>query len=270
MAIGFIGMGNMGRLLVTALVRAGALQPDEVLIYSRSPEKRRRVTAALPGVQEAYGGGDLARRAGVVFLCVKPPETAGVLEEIGPYITADHLLVTINNTVTLAMLEARTPARAAKVIPSVVHAVRRGVSLLVFGGRCTHRDRALLMRLMGAVSRPFVVPEEAVRTASDLTACGPAFLSLVLHAMAEAARGKAPALSREAVMAMVRETARATCELMEQTGYDFADVAARVATPGGVAAAGVDALHPRLDGFWEAVLAATAAHEAAKRAQLVL
>ncbi|WP_273380786.1 NAD(P)-binding domain-containing protein [Symbiobacterium thermophilum] len=270
MAIGFIGMGNMGRLLVTALVRAGALQPDEVLIYSRSPEKRRRVTAALPGVQEAYGGGDLARRAGVVFLCVKPPETAGVLEEIGPYITADHLLVTINNTVTLAMLEARTPARAAKAIPSVVHAVGRGISLLAFGGRCTPGDRALLMRLMGAVSRPLVLPEEAMRAASDLTACGPAFLSLVLHALAEAARASAPSLSREDALTMVRETARATCELMEQAGYDFADVAARAATPGGVAAAGADALQARLEGFWEAVLAATAAREAAARAQLAL
>jgi len=267
---GFIGMGNMGRLLVTALVRAGALEPGEVLIWSRTAEKRDRVAAALPGVQAAFGGRDLARRADVIFLCVKPRETAAVLEEIGPYITGDHLLVIINNTLTLAQMEARTPARVAKVIPSVVHTVGCGASLLAFGRRCTHTDRALLVRLMQAVSRPYVLPEEAVRTASDLTSCGPAFLSLVFQALAEAARERAPGLSREAAAAMVRETARATCELMEQMGYAFEDVIDRVSTPGGVTAAGIEVLRARLAGLWDEVLAATAAHEAEKRAQLEL
>ncbi len=270
MKVGFIGMGNMGRLLVTALVRAGALEPGEVLIWSRTAEKRKRVTEALPGVQAAFGGGDLARRADVLFLCVKPGETAAVLDEIEPYITGDHLLVIINNTLTLAMLEARTPARVAKVIPSVVQTVGRGASLLVFGERCTHRDRALLVRMMETISRPYVIPEEAVRTASDLTSCGPAFLSFVFQALADTARAKAPALSREDVAAMVRETARATCELMEQTGYTFADIIDRVSTPGGVTAAGIAAMRTRLDGLWDEVLAATAEHEAAKRRGLLL
>ncbi len=270
MKVGFVGMGNMGRLLVTALVRAGALAPEEVLICSRTAAKRNQVTTALPGVQAAFGCGDLARRAEVIFHCVKPGETAAVLEEIGPYITAGHLLVIINNTLTLSMVEARTPARVAKVIPSVVHAAGRGASLVVFGGRCTHTDRALLMRLLEAISRPYVIPEEAARTASDLTSCGPAFLSFVFQSLAEAACAQAPALSREAAAAMVRETVAATCALMEQTGYTFGDVIERVSTPGGVTAAGIEVLRERSDGLWAAVLRATAGHEAAKRAQLEL
>jgi len=263
-------MGNVGRLLVTTLVRAEALRPDEVIIHSRTAEKRRRVAAAVPGVQQAYSNADLVRRCDAVFLCVKPGDTGAVLAEIKPYITHDHLLVIINNTLTLAMLEERTPARVAKVIPSVVQTVGRGASLVVFGERCTHGDRALLMRLMGAVSRPHVIPEEQVRAASDLTACGPAFLSRAFQALADAARRRTPGLSREAAEAMVRETARATCELMEQTGYSFSDVIDRVSTPGGVAAAGVTAMREHFDGLWDQVLAATAAHEEAKRERLDL
>jgi len=270
MRVGFIGMGNMGRLLVTALVRAGALRPDEVVIHSRTLEKRRRVAEALPGVQQAYSNGDLVRRCDAVFLCVKAGDTGAVLAEIAPYITRNHLLVAINNTVTVAMLEERTPARVAKVIPSVVHAVGRGASLLVFGERCTHDDRALLVRLMSAVSTPHVVAEEDVRAASDLTACGPAFVSYALHALALAACSRAPGLSRAAAEVMVRETARATCELMEQHGYTFADVVDRVSTPGGVAAAGVEALRPLFARLWEEVLGATAAHEEVQRSRLDL
>ncbi|MBP2017983.1 competence protein ComER [Symbiobacterium terraclitae] len=270
MRVGFIGMGNMGRLLVTALVRAGALRPDEVIIHSRTAEKRRRVAESLPGVQQAYSGTDLVRRCDAVFLCVKPGDTGAVLAEIAPYITRDHLLVVINNTVTLAMLEERTPARVAKVIPSVVQTVARGASLLIFGERCTHGDRALLVRLMGAISRPHVIAEADVRAASDLTSCGPAFLSCAFQALAEAACRRAPGLPREVAEAMVRETARATCELMEQTGYSFADTMQRVSTPGGVTAAGLAAMRERVGGLWDQVLAATAAHEAVKREQLDL
>lgn len=268
MNVGFVGLGPVAGSLVAALVQAGALAPEEVWVYARPPAARDRIPASLAGAQMAYSAAELARRAGAVFLGGSPAEAAGALAEVGSSLTADNLLVLLDNTFTLAEAEARTEARAAKVIPSVAHAVRRGVSLLVFGERCTPQDRTGLLRLMGAVSRPYVVPEEAVRAAADLTACGPAFLGLVQQALADAARARAPALSREDAIALVRETALATCELMAQTGYDFADVVHRVAASGGPAAAGLDALQPRLTGLWEAVLAATDGWEAAQRARL--
>ena len=270
MSVGFVGMGNMGQMLVTALVRAGALPPEEAVISNRSPEKRRRVAEALPGVQQAFGNGDLARRCRTIFLCVKPGETRAVLNDMGPYITDGHLLVLINNTISIAMLEERTAARIAKVIPSVVQTVGKGASLLMFGERCTHEDKALLVRLMSAISQPHLIAESQARIASDLTSCGPAFISYAFRALSEAARRAAPGLSRAEADAMIRETAKATCELMERTGYTFDDIIARVSTPGGVTADGIKVMDELFHGLWEQVLETTVAREDGKRAKVQL
>lgn len=270
MSVGFVGMGNMGQMLVTALVRAGALQPEEAVISNRSPEKCDRTARHLPGVQKAVNNGDLARRCRTIFLCVKPGETKAVLDEMRPYITGEHLLVLINNTITIAMLEGRTPARVAKVIPSVVQTAGKGASLLMFGSRCTHEDKAALVRLMGKISQPHLIAESEARIASDLTSCGPAFISYALRALADAARRCAPGLGRAEADAMIRETAKATCELMEQTGYTFDDIIARVSTPGGVTADGIKVMDELFHGLWEQVLETTVVKEDAKRARVEL
>ncbi|MFZ5815811.1 MAG: pyrroline-5-carboxylate reductase dimerization domain-containing protein [Bacillota bacterium] len=270
MSVGFIGMGNMGQMLVAALARSGVVQPGEIVISNRSPEKLDMVAGRVPGVQKALTNSDLARRCETIFLCMKPGETREVLDEIGPYITPSHLIVTINNTIEIPMIERRVRGRVAKVIPSVVQTVGRGGSLIIFGSRCQGSDRALLMRLFEAFSKPFVIEEAQARVASDLTSCGPAFLSYAFRALAEAARHYQPDLSREMVDAMIKETARATLELMEETGYSFDDIIAKVSTPGGVTADGIKVMDELFSGLWEQVIETTIQKENAKREKIEL
>lgn len=268
--VGFIGMGNMGQMLVTALVRSGALKPGEVVISNRTPEKLKQVVSHVPGLQQAFTNREVARQCRTIFLCVKPGETAAILDETGPYITEAHLLVVITNTIDLAMVEGRVPARVAKVIPSVVQNVGKGASLLCFGARCTPEDRAMLIQLFESISRPYVIEESQARVASDLTSCGPAFLSYAFRALAEAARRYQPDLPRDQIDGMIRETARATCDLMEQTGLSFDDIIARVSTPGGVTADGIGVMDELMGGLWEQVIETTIRKENAKKAKVVL
>lgn len=270
MNVGFIGMGNMGQMLVTALAQSGCLQPGEVVASTRNQEKLKRVAAAVPGLQVAYTNRDLAQRCSILFLCVKPGETKAVLDEIGPYITSDHLLVTITNSIDIGQLEGVTKARVAKVIPSLVQRVHEGVCLLMFGDRCLHQDKAALLKLMGSIAQPYVIQERQARVASDLTSCGPAFLSYAFRALAKAAKKYQPDLSQETIDAMIRITAMATCHLIQQSGLTFEDVIDKVSTPGGVTADGIKVLDEHMAGVWEQVIETTIVKEDAKKAKIEL
>lgn len=270
MNVGFIGMGNMGQMLVAALARTDSLGPGECFASTRDPEKLRRLTALIPGLQVAYTNRELAQRCEVIFLCLKPGDTKAVLAEIGPHLTPDRLLVAITNTIDIPVLEGVVHSRVAKVIPSMVQSIHRGISLLMFGERCTADDRALLVRLMGAISRPIVINETQARVASDLTSCGPAFVSYIFRALVHAARQYQPDLPLDTVNLMVRATAAATCELLERTGLTFDDVIARVSTPGGITADGIKVLDEQLAGVWEQVIETTIVKEDAKRAKVEL
>jgi len=269
-SVGFVGMGNMGQMLVQALVRADVLPVGEILVTTRSPEKLVRLSSSLPGIRTVATNGELARSSRTIFLCIKPGETAQVLKEIAPYITADHLVVTITNTIDIARLEGAIPARIAKVIPSIVQRVGAGIALLIFGDRCTGADRAEIQALFRPISTPVVVNEFDARVASDLTSCGPAFLAFTWKALSQAARQYAPGLPPEVIETLVRRTAAATCLLLDNMGYNFDDVIAKVSTPGGVTADGITVLEEQLAGVWEQVIETTIVKEDGKRAKVSL
>lgn len=270
MNVGFVGMGNMGQMLVAAVARSGVLQPGEIFASNRSKEKLRRTAEAIPGVRITFSNEQLAKECSVLFLCVKPGETKAILAETAPYITPEHLLVAISNTIDIDALEQVSAARVAKVIPSITHAVGEGVSLLIFGERCTAADRALLIRLMEGFSKPIVITESQARVASDLTSCGPAFLSYAFRSLSQAAQKYAPDLPEETADAMVRQTALATLRLIEQCGYTFEQVIDRVSTPGGVTADGINVLDEQMAGVWEQVIETTIQKEELKKTKVEL
>lgn len=270
MKIGFVGMGNMGRMLVTALLRAGALDPASTIVSNRSREKLSQMASLFPRLTTTGRNDELAQGARVIFLCVKPGETKAALDEMHPYITSDHLLVIITNTIMIPALEEVTPARVAKVIPSIVQGVGAGASLLIFGGRCTLADRALLDRLLRAISLPVVIKESQARICSNLTSCGPAFLAYVYRALSTAARQYQPDLTPDLIDQLVRETIKATTQLIEQNGYAWADVIDRVSTPGGITAEGIKVLDEQMAGVWEQVMETTLAKEELKRTKVEL
>lgn len=270
MKIGFVGMGNMGRMLVTALLRAGALDPASTIVSNRSRERLTQMASQFPQLTATSRNDELAQGARVIFLCVKPGETKAALAEMRPYITPDHLLVTITNTIMIPTLEESTPARVAKVIPSIVQGVSAGASLLMFGSRCTVADRALLDRLLGAISTPVVIQESQARICSNLSSCGPAFLAYVYRALSAAAQQYQPDLTPDLVDQLVRETIKATTQLIEQNGYAWTDVIDRVSTPGGITAEGIKVLDEQMAGVWEQVMETTLIKEELKRAKVEL
>jgi competence protein ComER len=268
--IGFVGMGNMGRMLVSALIRAHALDPATTIVSNRSREKLAQMAELFPKLTTTGRNDELAQGAQTIFLCIKPGETKLVLEEMRPYITPNHLLVLITNTVTIPALEAETPARVAKVIPSIVQGVGAGVSLLIFGTRSTVEDRALLDRLFQPISHPVVIQESQARICSNLTSCGPAFLAYAYRALALAAQQYQPDLAPGLVDQLIRETVKGTSQLIEQNGLTYADVIDRVSTPGGVTAVGIKVLDEQMAGVWEQVMETTICKEEQKQAKVEL
>lgn len=267
--IGFIGAGNMGSMLIRALVGSGALRAEQVVVSNRSPEKVSRLTDELPGLQ-AGSNADVARRCGTVFLCTRPVEAIRVLGDIHDYISPQHLLVTITNSIDIAELEGAVRARVAKVIPSLTQTVGAGVSLIMFGERVPEDDRVSLRALLARISRPFVISEEQARVASDLTSCGPAFLAYVYLALARAAQRCRPDLPLVSAEAMVLQTAVATAKLLQETGLSLEEVIQTVSTPGGITAEGLRVLDQHLTGVWEQVIETTIAKEHGKKVHIEL
>ncbi|WP_256760146.1 late competence protein ComER [Cohnella sp. WQ 127256] len=256
MKIGFIGAGSMGSLLVGAFVRAGVMQPDDIVISSRTSSKLTTLADQYPGLQIARSNRDAANGAEYLFLCVKPMDFRCVLDEISSVLTPNQIVISITSPVKISSLEELLPCKIVKIIPSVVNAVGSGASLFMWGSRLTEEDQTTLWNLFSAISQPITILEDEVRVASDLSSCGPAFLACLLEQFIDAAV-MSTGMERETATSLACEMMLGTARLMLEEPCSPSELQAKVSVPGGITAAALDVLRKSTRGAFLQVLYTT-------------
>lgn len=256
MKIGFIGAGSMGSLLIGAFIRSGALHPDNIIVSSRTSSKLSSLAQQYPGLQIAANNKQAAIGTDYLFLCVKPLDFRGVLNEIAPVLHPQQVVISITSPVKISSLEEFLPCKVAKIIPSVVNAVGSGASLFMWGSRLTKEDRSALWNLFSSISRPIEILEEEVRVASDISSCGPAFLANLLEQFIDAAV-MSTGMERETATELACEMMLGTARLMLEHPLSPSELQARVSVPGGITAAALDVLRKSTRGAFLQVIYTT-------------
>jgi pyrroline-5-carboxylate reductase len=224
MIVGFVGSGNMA-----AAMARGWRGEFELMLFSDSGSGRARQLAEELG-GEAVCNEEIARRADVVVLAVKPK----MLEEVAPELEKAKEVVSVLAVVPLERLRAAFPSaeHLLRVMPNVGVEVRRGV--LCVAGSASGGTRGKL-ELLGQVVE---IPDEDFDEATAIMGCAPAYVALAVEALADA--GAAAGLDQELARELVVETTAGTAELLRR--HHPADVRKAVTSPGGSTEAGLEAL----------------------------
>lgn len=192
----------------------------------------------------------------IIFLCVKPLDFPKVIAEITDALDEKQIIVSITSPVEVGILEQLTPAKVAKIIPSITHSVHSGASLCIYGKRIRPEDRLLLEQLMSSISTPFTLKETETRIASDIASCGPAFMAYMLQLWAESAE-ELTGISREDALKLGSQMLLGTGKLLTEGGLTTEQLIDRVSVPGGVTAQGLAVLESGLRGVFDRLIEAT-------------
>lgn len=224
MIVGFVGSGSMA-----AAIARGWAGEFEGMLFSDSGSGRAQALAEELG-GEAVPSEEIARRADLVVLAVKPNKLA----EVAPDLAEAREVVSVLAVTTVEQLRAALPGAGhlLRVMPNVGVEVRAGV--LCVAGTATGEARSKL-DLLGHVVE---IAEEDFNAATAVMGCSPAYLALAVEAIAEA--GAADGLDADLALQLAVETTAGTAELLRERHP--ADVRKAVASPGGSTEAGLEAL----------------------------
>lgn len=240
--VGFIGTGNMGGALARAAAKSGEAK---LLLANRSPEKALLLAEELGA--EATDNRDLAARAELIFLGVKPHLLAGMLEGIRDLLQARRervLIVSMAAGKDLQCLESLLgPMPIIRIMPNIPVAVGGGVTLYCCNERVLPEDRALLERLLRASGLVRELEEPLMEAASGVTGCGPAFAAMFVEALADGA--VACGLPRRQAMDYAAQMLLGTAKLLLKTGEHPGSLKDRVCSPAGSTIQGVRCLEQR-------------------------
>jgi pyrroline-5-carboxylate reductase len=230
-----IGCGNMAGAMLEGWLAAGA---DPRLITVVRPSGR----VPAPGIRTltALPEGEIPA---LVMLGVKPQKLAEVAPAVAAALTPETILVSILAGTTMATLRGHfpVPRTIVKAMPNLPVSLRAGVTELFTDGLGDGAANGRIERLMQALGHvEWLDDESLLSVASALTAAAPAFLYRFLDALAVAAEELG--LPAEQAARLAAAMAEGASALAVRSGATPAELARRVASPGGTTEAGLEIL----------------------------
>lgn len=224
MIVGFVGSGSMA----AAMARGWVGEFEEKLFSDAGSGRARELAAQMGG--EAVSNPEISQRADLVVLAVKPNK----LEEVARELLGAREVVSVLAATSLARLQGALPGaqHVLRVMPNVGVEIRKGV--LCAAGSATDMTW-MKMAVLGLIVE---IGEDDFDAATAVMGCSPAYLALVVEAIADA--GIADGLDPELAHRLVTETAVGTAELLRR--HDPAALREAVASPGGSTERGLEAL----------------------------
>ena len=248
----FIGGGRMGAALAAGLVRAG-WPPDSISIAEKVPARCKVVSEELPGVSVGAGPVD----AGAVVLAVKPADAESACE-MAVQSGATRVLSIMAGVTTKALDSwLANDAAVMRAMPNTPALVGAGASALAGGPRASKSDLDWAESVLCSVGTVVRVDEECLDAVTGLSGSGPAYVFLVVEALALA--GAEAGLSRETSRALARQTVVGAGRLLADSDEEPETLRMQVTSPGGTTEAGLAVLESEglVEMFSAAVEAAT-------------
>ncbi|RCW51333.1 late competence protein ComER [Paenibacillus prosopidis] len=256
MNVGFIGTGTMGSLLIEAFIASGALTPAQIAISNRTFAKAQALADRYSGIRAEKTNAGAACGCDIIFLCIKPHEFKTAVDDLKPVIRPHQIIVSITSPVLISHLEGELDCKIAKVIPSITNYVWSGASLCIYGQTMQEEDKTKLESLLSHISEPLRIDESYTRIVSDLSSCGPAFISFLLEQFVDAAVDET-GIGRDEALRVASAMLLGTGLLLTEGGLTPAEVQERVAVPGGITAKALSLLRRETDGVFNQLVRTT-------------
>ena len=246
MKYGLIGCGNMGG----AIARAMSGRTKDIAVTDRSG--KAKTLAAELGISY-WSAERIAQECDRIFLAVKPHMMAEVLKPLQRILNQKKpLLITMAAGLEMGKIEQFAGGRlpAIRIMPNTPTAVGKGVIPYCANERVTEEVLADWLSDMAPCGLLDSLEERLMDAVSALSGCGPAYVYLMLEAMADGA--VACGIPRAKALDYAAMTLSGAAEMYLSTHQHPGTLKDAVCSPGGSTIVGVRTLEEH--GFRGAVM----------------
>jgi len=239
--VGLVGTGNMGEALIKGLLHGHVCKPEQIFCSDTRPE-RLKVVRETYGVKGTSHNIEVVKHSEILILAVKPQIMKQVVSEVAKYLDLSKLIISIAAGVPLDAIEscAKKELKLIRVMPNICVSVREGVSAIA-GGKHIHKEDLMIAKtIFDSVGKSLFVEETLLDAVTGLSGSGPAYIFLIIDALADA--GVKVGLSRNDALILASQTVLGAAKMLIETGEHPGKLKDLVTSPGGTAIAGLHTL----------------------------
>lgn len=228
--IGFIGGGKMAQALAKGFIRAG-LSNGEMMLASCLPSDTGSIDAFKEiGSNTVFTNEPVINHGDVLILSVKPQVIPEVLPELKNY---TKLLLSIAMGIPLASIEKALPegTPVIRVMPNTPAVVGCGATVYTRGKYAGDKDAKIAEKLFSSVGVCEEVPEYLIDPVTALAGSGPAYVYMMIEALADGAVKMG--LMRPTAYKLAAQTVLGAGTMVRDTNTHPGQLKDDVASPGG-------------------------------------
>ena len=239
MKYGFLGCGNMGGAIATALCQA----TNEIYICDRSGKAKslaEKLGITYCDIQT------VVNKCDALFLAVKPQNMAEALLPIKDVLaTKKPLIISMAAGIELETLQKLlgAPLPIIRIMPNTPVAVGAGMTLYSVNEYVSATQIEKFLADMSYTGKMDEIPEALIDAAGVVSGCGPAYVYLFAEALADGA--VACGVPRKKALDYAATTLMGAGKMMLETQQHPGTLKDAVCSPGGSTIAGLNVLEER-------------------------
>ena len=234
MRIGVIGGGAMGEAIISAVIKAKVVSPNDISVFDVA-DGRARQLAGQYGIVAAESPQQAVDGVAYVITAVKPQDFTAAAAGIAGKLEG-ATVISIMAGVTISHLTAALQTHAVvRSMPNTPAQIGEGMTGWTATDGVSEAAREGVRRILGAMGKEAYLPDEKyIDMVTGLSGSGPAYVFLFIEALTDA--GVHIGLSRDLAATMALQTVLGSARYVEATGKHPAELRNQVTSPGGTTA----------------------------------
>lgn len=240
--IGFIGCGSMGSAMLKGILKAHIVDPDEVIVSCKSEETGKRIRETF-AADVTHDNKNVAEESDMLFIAVKPYQFPEIASEIKEVLSEDQIIISVIAGMSVDGLQEKLGSahlQIMRAMPNTPAAVGEAMTALVPGSFMTEQNIAYTKRIFESFGRAEIVPENLMDTVTGVSGSSPAYIYMLIEAMADEAVKQG--MTRKSAYIFAAQTVLGSAKMVLETGMHPGELKDAVTSPGGTTIEGLSVL----------------------------
>lgn len=232
MKLGFIGCGNMASAIMGGIISNGLMDAKEIIGADIFAPSREKVKDNL-GIQIAENNREVVEKAEAFVLSVKPQFYEEVIKEIKDSVRENQIIITLAPRKTLAWLEEQfgKTVKIVRTMPNTPAMVQEGMTAACPNANVTREELDYVLSILRSFGEVEVVPERLIDAVVAVSGSSPAYVYMLIEAMADAA--VAEGMPRKQAYTFAAKAVMGSAKMVLETGKHPGELKDMVCSPGG-------------------------------------
>lgn len=238
--IGFIGGGKMATAIMKGIINSNWCNSENIFVSDKNEEALNTLKENYK-VQTTTNNIDVVKNSKIILFAVKPFVLCDVLNEIKPFITKEHVILSIAAGISINTIEeilGNVPV--IRIMPNTPALVNEGMSAVCKGSHATGEHVKIATEIFNSVGKVIEAEEKYIDIITAISGSGPAFYYYIINEIAKA--GEKLGLDYETCLKLSAQTAFGSAKMIMETEVSPEQLIINVTTPGGCTAVGNEVL----------------------------